>query len=42
VQLCASCPDAAVMYPLVQRLSTLIREHRVADLAWIIHGASSG
>jgi transposase len=35
-QLCALCADAAVIYPLGQRLGALIREHRVADLeAWL-------
>ena len=35
-QLCAICPDAAVIYPLVQRLGTLLRERNVADLqAWL-------
>jgi transposase len=42
-QLCAICPDAAVMYPLVQRLGMLIREHRVADLeAWLQEAEESG
>jgi transposase len=42
-QLCAECADAAVMYPLVQRLGMLIREHRVADLeGWLRAAEESG
>ncbi len=42
-QLCAVCADAAVIYPLVQRLGMLIREHRVADLdGWLLIAEESG
>jgi transposase len=42
-QLCAICPDAAVIYPLVQRLGTLMRERNVADLeAWLQAAEESG
>ena len=42
-QLCASCPEAAVMYPLVQRFGALLREHRVADLdTWLRASEESG
>ena len=37
------CADAAVIYPLVQRLGMLIREHRVADLdSWLLAAKESG
>src|SRR5262249_15298459 len=42
-QLCAECADAAMVYPLVQRLGTLMREHRVADLdGWLRAAEESG
>ena len=42
-QLCAVCADAAVIYPLVQRLGMLIREHRVADLdGWFLAAEETG
>jgi transposase len=42
-QLCAMCADAAVIYPLVQHLGMLIREHRVADLEqWLLAAEESG
>lgn len=41
--LCAVCPDAAVIYPLVQGLGRLLREHRVVDLdAWLLAAEESG
>jgi transposase len=42
-RLCAVCPDAAVIYPLVQSLGSLLREHRVVDLdGWLLAAEESG
>jgi transposase len=42
-RLCAICPDAAVIYPLVQRFGTLMRERNAADLeAWLQAAEESG